>query len=184
MATLLITVDRPRTVPLGIFAITGSLFITQLTVLVESDPNPRVEDLPSAIVLLFSLLATLSILLMPFRDLQTSNDSIGQPGESPTCQLRSPEDNLSLWQFMSVTWMYPLISLGSKRQLNEDDVWSLAFQFQHKTLHEKFRELKGSVVKRLLAANGLDLIIISALGILECLASERRLPLLLYQAED
>lgn len=73
---------------------------------------------------------------------------------------------------MTVSWMSPLIKIGFARQLNEEDVWSLGFQFQHKTLHENFRLLKGSVVRRLLVANGLDLIIISALAILECLASE------------
>ncbi len=67
--------------------------------------------------------------------------------------------------------MSPLISLGSARQLDEEDVWSLSFEFQHRPLHDKFRELKGSVVNRLLEANGLDLVFISVLGVLESLAS-------------
>lgn len=67
--------------------------------------------------------------------------------------------------------MSPLISLGFARQLNEEDVWSLGFEFQHRRLHDKFREMKGSVVRRLLAANGIDLVFISVLGILESLAS-------------
>lgn len=72
--------------------------------------------------------------------------------------------------------MWPLISLGSARQLNDEDVWSLGFEFQHRHLHDKFREMKGSVVKRLLAANGLDLVFISVLGILESLASMHTWP--------
>ncbi len=69
--------------------------------------------------------------------------------------------------------MKPLISLGSARQLNDEDVWSLAFEFQHRILHDCFRELKGSVVRRLITANGFDLVIISSLAVLESLASMR-----------
>ena len=72
---------------------------------------------------------------------------------------------------MTVSWMTPLISLGSARQLNDGDVWSLPFEFQHSILHDSFRELEGSVVRRLISANGLDLVIISFLAILELLAS-------------
>lgn len=72
---------------------------------------------------------------------------------------------------MTVSWMTPLISLGSARQLNDEDVWSLPFEFQHRILHDSFQELKGSVVRRLISANGFDLVIISSLAVLELLAS-------------
>lgn len=72
---------------------------------------------------------------------------------------------------MTISWMAPLISLGSARQLNDGDVWSLAFEFQHRILHDSFRELNGSVVRRLITANGLDLVIVSSLAVLESLAS-------------
>ena len=66
--------------------------------------------------------------------------------------------------------MSSLISIGSTRQLDDEDVWQLGFEFQHQILHAKFRELGGSVVRRLLAANGLDLVILLCLGVLEALA--------------
>ncbi|EKG12941.1 Putative ABC transporter protein [Macrophomina phaseolina MS6] len=105
---------------------------------------------------------------------------ISSPFTSPTSDLRSPEDNLSLWQFLSVSWMSPLIARGYRRQLNDDDVWFLPYDFQHARLHVLFRELKGSVVKRLLVANGLDLIITTSLGILES-AANLVAPVLLQQ---
>ena len=111
------------------------------------------------------------MICMPLRDPDLPKDGISSPFGHPTSQLRSPEDDLNLWQFMTVSWMSPLISLGSARQLNDEDVWSLAFEFQHTILHHSFRELKGSVIKRLLTANGLDLVIISSLALLESLAS-------------
>ena len=114
---------------------------------------------------------TVAVLLrMPIRDPNLPNHKICAPFAAPTSQLRSPEDNMTLWQFMTISWMAPLISLGSARQLNGDNVWSLSFEFQHKYLHERFRELKGSVLRRLLKANAIDLVILSFLEVLESLA--------------
>lgn len=92
--------------------------------------------------------------------------------EKPTHNLRTPEDSLTLWQFMTITWMTPLIALGSQRQLDGDDVWSLGYEFQHTRLHENFRRLRGSVIKRLFYANGIDLVLTSVLEVIELVASK------------
>lgn len=120
--------------------------------------------------LVLALLSISFILCMPLRDPSLQSDGIGSPSEEPHHSLRSPEDNLTLWQFMTVSWMSPLISVGYKRQLNDEDVWQLGFEFQHQLLHQKFRELAGSVVRRLLQANGIDLIILLSLGTIETLS--------------
>lgn len=104
--------------------------------------------------------SVLVILMMPLRDPSLPSSGICKVGETPTSQLRSPEDDLRLWEFLSISWMAPMISIGKKRQLHEEDVWALGFEFQHKRLHETFRQLKGSVIKRLLRANGIDISII------------------------
>jgi len=67
--------------------------------------------------------------------------------------------------------MSPLIALGKKRQLHGEDVWDLGYEFKHKRLHENFRELRGSVIKRLLVANAIDLILVSLLEALSLFAS-------------
>ena len=164
-------IDRPKTTPFGILAIVLSLVATQLILLVDTRSTLYARYILSSLELLTEISAVVVILCMPLRDPNLARDQISPPFGPPSSQLRSPEDNLTLWQFMTVSWMTPLISLGSARQLNEKDVWSLAFEFQHTTLHDSFRELKGSVVRRLIAANGLDLVIISSLAILESLAS-------------
>ncbi|KAL8682945.1 MAG: hypothetical protein Q9186_001024 [Xanthomendoza sp. 1 TL-2023] len=117
---------------------------------------------------------------MPLRDPRLPNDNISPAYEKPNHLLRSPEDNLTLWQFMSVSWISPLICVGATRQLHEADVWQLSFEFQHRILHEKFRELGGTVVRRLLLANGLDLVILLSLGALEVLSNFAG-PILLQQ---
>jgi ABC-type multidrug transport system fused ATPase/permease subunit len=76
--------------------------------------------------------------------------------------------------------MAPLISIGKKRQLDEDDVWFLGFEFQHCRLHDKFRRLKGSVIGRLLRANGVDIVIISTIAIVQMIC-DFATPVLLQQ---
>ena len=173
-ATALLTVtDRPSTAPIGLLAIVVGLFATQLTTLFGVCTALRTQD---AILVLdsFAALCAIGIILrMPMRDPDLPSHQIGSAFKPPSHQLRSPEDNLSLWQFMTVSWMSPLISAGATRQLDEEDVWSLSYQFQHSLLHDKFRQLKGSVVRRLLVANGLDLVFTSILGIIELFSSKK-----------
>ncbi|KAL9130175.1 MAG: hypothetical protein Q9217_001569 [Psora testacea] len=114
--------------------------------------------------------ATAVILCMPLRDPVLTSEMISAPFTAPSSEFRSPEERLTLWQFMSVAWMSPLISMGATRQLEDEDVWSLSYEFQHKGLYERFRELKGTVVTRLLKANGIDLVLLTSLGLVESLA--------------
>ncbi|KAL9114617.1 MAG: hypothetical protein Q9227_001295 [Pyrenula ochraceoflavens] len=112
------------------------------------------------------------ILRMPLRDPELPKDDTSPTFGSTTSKLRSPEDDLTVWQFMTVSWMAPLISAGNSKQLADEDVWHLGYEFQHRNLHTRFRELQGSVLRRLLYANGIDLVIISLLGLIELVGSE------------
>jgi len=144
---------------------------TQLILLLNTRFACRRQDAPNMMDALAASCAIVLLLRMPLRSPQLPSDNISPPFDPPSNDLRSPEDNLTLWQFMTVSWMSPLISLGAKRQLNEEDVWSLGREFQHRLLHERFKELKGSITKRLLVANGLDLFLTSLLAIIESTAS-------------
>ncbi len=118
-----------------------------------------------------AVLAAAIVVNMPLRDPSLSRATISRPFSTPSSGLRSPEDNLTLLQWMTVSWISPLIKIGNKRQLNEEDVWLLAYEFQHRHLHDTFRELKGTVVRRLLKANWIDLVLLTLLAILELVAN-------------
>ncbi|KAL2059250.1 hypothetical protein ABVK25_000542 [Lepraria finkii] len=183
IATLLVAIDRPMTAPVGLLVIIISVLAAQAVLLIKARSNIQIHDVLAVFEIVLAIIAIAIIICMPLRDPQLPNQDISPVYEIPTGELRSPEDNLTLWQFMTVSWMSPLMSLGSVRQLNDEDVWSLSLEFQHRGLHDKFRELKGSVVRRLLTANGIDLIIISLLGILESIASTRSEHNQLYKGE-
>jgi hypothetical protein len=146
-----------------------AFFIAELAVglsFIMNQDAYAVTRLPAYYVAAGAALAgCVTILLMPLREPSVPIYDIAAVGQPSSIDFRSPEDNLRLWQFLSVSWMAPLITIGKKRQLDEDDVWFLGFEFQHRRLHEKFRRLKGSVVGRLLRANGIDLVIVSTIAI-------------------
>ncbi|GAM84305.1 hypothetical protein ANO11243_022990 [Dothideomycetidae sp. 11243] len=117
---------------------------------------------------------------LPFRDPKLNTNGISQPFATPSSSQRSPEDRLTLWQWATVSWLRPLIKTGNRRRLNPEDVWQLPYEFQHRHLHDAFSDLRGSVIRRLLRANWIDLVIISILALTE-LGGTYTSPLLLQQ---
>lgn len=171
IAFTLVVIDRPRSPSVSLIMLYGTIVLSQLILLVHMGPPYRRNGIVKILGVFMGLGAIAFILFMTMRDPELLDDQISPAFSTPTHQLRSPEDKLTLWQFLSVSWMSPLISVGKERQLNDEDVWSLSYEFQHRRLHDNFRELRGSVIGRLIKANAIDLILTSFLGIIELLAS-------------
>lgn len=167
-ATCLIAIARPRSCPLSLLSFFISILAVETASITIYDAYESTLA-PHYVAAGTALVGCLVILMMPLRGPLLPCMDIGAVGQPPSSKYRSPEDNLRLWQFLSVSWMAPLISIGRKRQLQEEDVWFLGFEFQHRKLHEKFRRLKGSVVGRLLQANGIDVLIITTIAIVQML---------------
>lgn len=148
-------------------------FAVELSLATHPDVCPKFKSVARYIAVAAAAAACATILLMPFREPSLPSIDISDVGQQPSNDFRTPEDNLRLWQFLTVSWMAPLISNGCKRQLHEQDVWLLGFDFQHSRLHEKFRRLRGSVLSRLLRANGIDVFIISATSLVQMICGMR-----------
>lgn len=184
----MLAIDRPRTLPGAVCLLHAATFGVQLALLLGV---PDLYRWPYCQIWLSELSVTglsLGIMTaMPLRDPSlghrasgTDAERIALPFETPSNKLRSPEDSLTLWQWMTVTWMTPLIGLGAGRQLHSEDVWSLPYQFQHGRLYRLFHNVKGTVTSRVVKVNAPDLIITSILGILDSLLS--MLPIVLLKA--
>ena len=104
---------------------------------------------------------------MPLRDPSWGNQDIGSTKLAPSNVVRSPEDNLTLFQFWTMKWVYPLAKVALSREIVVEDVWQLPWEFQHSRLYLAFRELKGRLLLCLVRANGLDLGTSVVLTILE-----------------
>ncbi|KAK7556060.1 ABC transporter [Phyllosticta citricarpa] len=178
VSSLLLAIDRPRFTPKLLMVLFCSMLCCHVAQILWSDWKALDPFLIAQTGV--NLLAVVIILFMPMRNPALESSGISKPFTEPTSDLRSPEDNLTLWQFMTVSWMSPLISRGYKEQLHDSNVWKLPFEFQHTRLHLLFRDLRGSVVRRLLKANGLDLIISTCIAIVELVAN-LSVPVLLQQ---
>ncbi|KAL1867541.1 hypothetical protein VTK73DRAFT_4120 [Phialemonium thermophilum] len=168
VSCLILLVVRPRATPGPVLTIHVALLLVQILL------GMSVPDLARGWAgllwlaeMLVPSLTLIVILNMPMRDPLLDDADVSRPFTPPKASLRSPEDAFTLWQFLTVSWMQPLIALGRERQLHDEDVWFLPFEFQHQRLHLLFREIRGSVIGRLLRANGLDLCVMSVLGVVE-----------------
>ncbi|KAF1960533.1 ABC bile acid transporter-like protein [Byssothecium circinans] len=162
-----VIIEKPRTAPLSLLFIFLGLFLEQLVVLSHTQRSATVGDIPALLSAVAALLSILIILNMPLRDPKLPSEDISPTFTAPTVKLRTPEDNLTPWQYMSVSWMAPLIKKGKTRKMDDDDVWDLGWEFKHARLHSAFRVLEGTVTKRLLVANGMDLVRTTSLALLQ-----------------
>lgn len=167
VSLILTLVQRPRKTPKTLLA----LFLTSLVgTLVASISTQTRADRTSILHLgemCIALGGIATVLSMPMRDPLLGNQGIAGKYDAASVELRSPEDDVTLWQWMTVSWLKPLLRKGYKKQLDDGDVWLLPYEFQHARLHQLFGALQGSLIKRLMLANGLDLMIITFLALVE-----------------
>ncbi|CAE6476012.1 unnamed protein product [Rhizoctonia solani] len=82
----------------------------------------------------------------------------------------SLEDYCTLWQWMTFTWVSPIISLGVLRPLEEKDVWRLSRSMRTRTLMRKFLQVqRPSLLRRILVANAMDLFLDGSLTVISTL---------------
>ncbi|KAG8696666.1 hypothetical protein FRC08_007008 [Ceratobasidium sp. 394] len=100
---------------------------------------------------------------------------IAKSGDAPSHRFTSPEDGVSLWGWLTFSFMNPLFKLADERSLhasedgkyslNDEDVWSLSPTFAHRNIFRRYlreMETKGrelSLLWYLLRSNSLDLIL-------------------------
>lgn len=179
LAAFVIAIKRPRVAPTALLLFYISAFLVQFPFLSDVHTH-SIGGIAQSTAVGAAIVSTFIVLDMPTRDPSLSKEGIAKVGEDSSENLRSPEDDLLLWQFLTVSWMSPLISVGRTRRIDEDDVWSLGFEFQHRALHEKFRQLQGSVLGRLIHANAIDIVIICIISVVQIVCNFST-PLLLQQ---
>jgi len=171
LAALFIAVDCPRYCPWWL------LFFYSPCIAVDSFEINSARDVRGVLAvvqyvkLLLSLICVAVVLTMSFRPTSPVSGPIGAVGATPTNGERSPEDSLRLWQFLTTSWIGPVLKIGKTRQLQKEDIWKLGYGFQNGRIAASFREVRGSTMFwRLLRANAVDCCILVpiALSVLFC----------------
>lgn len=146
--------------------------LEQLIMLSHKQSPFVASDLPWVVVPVASFLAIVTVLNMPLRDPVLPSKDISAVYDTPTVQQRTPEDNLTPWQYMTVSWMKPLIKIGKTHQMEDSDTWDLGWEFKHARLHDAFRTLEGSVTRKVFVANGMDLLLTTLFNMVKLCASK------------
>ena len=163
----IIVLERPRTASLSLLFLFATIFLAELAIIISDPGGPNLALCP-----VLALVGIAVILNMPLRDPSLPVEDISPVYSAPTVKLRTPEDNLTPLQYMTVSWMGPLIQKGITRKMDDEDVWDLGWEFKHARLHDAFRKLEGSVTRRVFVANGMDALRTTSLNLLRLCASE------------
>ncbi|KAJ6562715.1 multidrug resistance-associated ABC transporter [Mycena vulgaris] len=108
-----------------------------------------------------TLVVLLAVLQMPL-NVPSSRTDVAQIGVT-----LSPEDYTPLWEWISFSWIYPLIKKGTYATLSDKDVYQLSPNLQSRPVFIKFSSLQmPTLIQRLWAANSLDIIVDFVLTIL------------------
>ena len=158
--------ERPRTASLSLLFIFATIVLAEAAI-IFSGVGAQVALCP-----ILAFLGIVVIINMPLRDPSLPSEDISPVYGTPTVNLRTPEDNLTPLQYMTVSWMGPLIQKGITRKMDDEDVWDLGWEFKHARLHEAFRKLEGSVTRRIFVANGMDAVRTTSLNLLRLCASK------------
>jgi hypothetical protein len=171
---LLIAISRPECSPTSLLAVYALEVAIEAFTIHSCGDMPKLQE-ASIYVSASAALASIAVVLaMPLRSQSLASNAISTLGTKPTNLKRSPEDNLKLWQFLSASWVWPLISIGSRQQLNNDDIWSLPLQFENRRIHQAFGLLRGTVLSRLVQANAIDLFILIITGLVQLICGKLR----------
>lgn len=162
----IIVLQRPRVASLSLLFLFASIMLSELAIIISN-----AGGLVLALGPLLAFAGIVVILNMPLRDPDLPSEDISPVYGPPTVKLRTPEDNLTPLQYMTVSWMGPLIQKGVTRKMDDEDVWDLGWEFKHARLHEAFRKLEGSVTRRIFVANGMDALRTTSLNLLRLCAS-------------
>ncbi|KAF8306061.1 hypothetical protein DL93DRAFT_2150580 [Clavulina sp. PMI_390] len=117
----------------------------------------------SALSLAISIEILAVCLSYPMLDVAPS-PRVAPLGSKPSSLYSSPEDNVSLRNWLTFDYIAPILSRSGEGTLNEEDVWDLPPGFKHSNLFRKYLKVMDenpnmSLVWFLLWSNSLDLII-------------------------
>jgi hypothetical protein len=168
--SLFIGLARPRRCPASLTAFYGSVLLSEVASIKSWATHRNLEQATHHAGSILCIVSVLVLLFMPLREASPHAGPISTVGSVPKELDRSPEDKLRLWQFLTVSWVRPLLTVGKERQMENTDIWTLPYEFQNTRTAEAFRQLKGRVWKRVLVANGVDccILIITSFITLAC----------------
>jgi len=151
---------RPARCPTSLTTYYLSVILYDISIITALDSPSRFLSALCATSFCCSVLGLVVLLLMPINPSTYDVQEIAKVVATASSELRSPEDDLLLWQWLTVSWLETLLSVGKTRLINESDVWTLPLSFQHSLLIEGMKLLRGSLLRRVIRANAIDIVLL------------------------
>jgi hypothetical protein len=172
VVSLVLAFMRPRSCPAGLLAFyIPSIIIEAAEIHHDTFLSPRNGGHQLAILL--SIISALILLAMPMHVESKDCSPIAKVGAAPSSANRTPEDALSLYQFLTISWVKPLLDVGNTRQLQYEDLWRLPYSLQSHLLADTFRNVTGqSIIWRLMWANMMDYFVLALTALVDVLCSK------------
>jgi hypothetical protein len=181
IVALVLALTRPRSCPIGLMTFyVGSAVVEgagldygTVVGIGTFTIMPDARTASHQLVLILSVASALILLAMPMRVESRDYSPIAKVGAVPTNADRTPEEALRLWQYLSVSWVSPLLRVGNTRQLQIEDIWRLPYTFQSRRLADAFRYVPGSsIFWRLVRASLMDSIVLVITSLVDVSCSE------------
>jgi hypothetical protein len=116
--------------------------------------------------MLSALISIVLVLCMRLRSTVYVAEPISPYGSPSSSSERSPEDSLRLWQFLTISWVWPLLVVGKARQMDNKDMWARTTELRNKHIAKLFGDVGGSkLIAKLLKANSIDSSIVLLLSV-------------------
>jgi hypothetical protein len=160
---------RPLRCPISLSAYYSGVILYDFAILTGLDSPSNFLSVLYLTSFSCSILGIAVLLLMPVNPFSCDIQNIGKYGATASSEFRSPEDYISLSHWLSVSWLSPLLSVGKMRLINESDVWTLPLSFQHGPLLEGMKVLRGSLLRRLIRANAIDIVLLLVMSLVDML---------------
>ncbi|KAJ7045901.1 hypothetical protein C8F04DRAFT_452844 [Mycena alexandri] len=160
----------------GLFLFGGYLFDYAVAV----SPLPSVPILVALTANLLVVLVLLCVTVQMPMNLPSAHIKKADIGQSV-----SPEDYTRLWQWITFSWVFPLVKRGTANTLHEKDVWGLSPTMQARPVFLQFHKNLHSVTlfRHLLATNSLD-IMLDFIGTVLAIVFEYSAPFFLKRLLD
>jgi hypothetical protein len=147
-------VDPPNTVPYPLLLIYIASLVSACGTFYNSGAAQQSDTSYLSLQLGNALLSAIGIAVI----LNMPLDSNGEPRADEEGRPPALDDYVTLFQWLTFTWMSPFISIGVSRAVEEADVWQLSRLLQSRILMAKFRKFnRKTLIARLLGANAFDL---------------------------
>lgn len=155
---LFITLTRPRYCPTPLLLFYLAAFVTEAAKPKAWPSMPlNTSGITTYGTMVSTLLSIAIILCMHLRPAVHAPGPISTYGSAPSSKERSVEDSLRLWQFLTMSWVSPLLVVAKERQIDQQDVWARAYEYRNEYIAKSTSDWRGStLLKNLLKVNAVD----------------------------